>query len=65
MSGGVILLFVLMLAVVVVLALGFILMFKGGKLNEKYSSKLMFARVALQAAAIGLIGLLAFAANNN
>jgi FlaG/FlaF family flagellin (archaellin) len=59
MGGGFIIVLILMLAIVVVLAAGFFVMLKGGKLNEKYSSKLMFARVGLQAAAILLLGLLA------
>lgn len=47
---------ILMIATVIVLILGLILMAAGGKINEKYSNKLMTARVILQAAAILLLG---------
>ena len=65
MHGPVILVLILMLAVVGVLFAGFAVMIKGGKTSEKYSNKLMFARVWLQAGAIGLLVLLAFFAKNH
>jgi len=46
-----------MLATLVVLLAGVILMMKGGKLNQKYSNKLMVARVALQGLAIAALAL--------
>lgn len=51
---------VLMLATLVVLVVGLVLMAVGGKINQKYSNKLMTLRVALQAAAIGLLLLMFF-----
>jgi hypothetical protein len=50
----------LMLATVVVLIIGLVLMARGGKINEKYSNRLMVARVLLQASAILLLGLMYF-----
>ena len=47
----------LMLATVVVLLTGLAFMAKGGEANAKYSNKLMVARVALQGAAILLLGI--------
>ncbi|MCY4431308.1 MAG: twin transmembrane helix small protein [Rhodospirillales bacterium] len=47
-------------AVVVVLAVGVISMFRGGEFNARWGNRLMRARVALQALAVLLI--LAFAA---
>jgi hypothetical protein len=50
--------FVLMIATVVVLMIGVVLMARGGAVNEKFSNKLMVARVTLQGAAILILGLL-------
>lgn len=47
-------------AVVIVLAIGVISMFRGGEFNARWGNRLMRARVALQALAVLLI--LAFAA---
>jgi hypothetical protein len=41
-----------------VLITGLIVMIKGGKLNKKWGNKLMVLRVAAQAIAIGLVGLI-------
>jgi hypothetical protein len=49
-----------MLATLVVLVTGILLMAKGGKVNEKYSNRLMIARVVLQAMAVLLLGLMYF-----
>lgn len=49
-----------MLAVVVVMVIGVVLMAKGGKTNEKYSNKLMVARVTLQGLAVLLLGMMYF-----
>ena len=46
------------LATLVVLIVGVVLMGKGGKLDAKFSNKLMVARVCLQAMAIIFLGLL-------
>lgn len=51
---------ILILLTLVVLIVGILLMAKGGKLNEKYSNKLMVARVSLQFLAIIMLGLLYF-----
>lgn len=53
-----------MLAVVITLALGLIVMSKGGELNKKYGNKLMQARVTLQGLAIALF-LLAVMTNHS
>lgn len=50
--------YVLLGLVVLVLAVGVFSMFKGGGFNRRWSNKLMRYRVALQALAIALIGLL-------
>lgn len=47
-------------AVVIVLGVGIISMFRGGEFNKRWGNRLMRARVALQALAVLLI--LAFAA---
>lgn len=52
----------LMIATVIVLVIGLILMAVGGKVNEKYSNKLMTARVLLQATAIIMLGIMFFMA---
>ena len=41
-----------------VLIAGLVVMIKGGKVNKKWGNKLMVLRVAAQAIAIGLIGLI-------
>ncbi|MEE2997948.1 MAG: twin transmembrane helix small protein [Pseudomonadota bacterium] len=53
-----ILLVVAMIATLGALALGLISMVRGGNFNEKYSNKIMRARVILQFAAIMLLALL-------
>ncbi len=50
--------FVTLLAVVGVLLVGVVGMARGGEFNRKYGNKLMQARVALQALAVGLLFLL-------
>lgn len=45
----------LMILTLIVLVIGIILMATGGKMNKKYASKLMAARVILQFASIGLL----------
>lgn len=49
---------VLMIATVVVLMIGIVLMARGGAVNEKFSNKLMVARVALQGTALLVLGIL-------
>jgi hypothetical protein len=49
---------VLLVAVVAVLLVGVFSMARGGAFNAKYSNKLMRARVALQALAILLLGII-------
>ena len=46
---------VALIATFAVLLAGIIAMMRGGELNEKYGNKLMRARVALQALAVGLM----------
>ena len=48
---------IFMLLTLVVCTVGIILMASGGDINKKYGTKLMAARVYLQAIAIGLIAL--------
>ena len=52
------LIIILLLSVVGVLVTGVVLMGLGGKANEKYSNRLMVARVALQGAALLLLVLM-------
>lgn len=52
-----------LLLVLAVLAVGVISMARGGEFNQKYSNKLMQARVAAQAAAVVLL-LIAFAVSD-
>ncbi|MCC7259786.1 MAG: twin transmembrane helix small protein [Alphaproteobacteria bacterium] len=47
-----------MVLVVGVLLAGVFTMMKGGEANRKHSAKLMMARVALQALAVGLLGVM-------
>lgn len=47
-----------MVLVVGVLLAGVFTMMKGGEANRKHSTKLMMARVALQALAVGLLGVM-------
>lgn len=54
----------LMLLTMIVLVIGLFLMAKGGKLNKKYSGKLMAARVAFQFLAIIALFIL-FASSGN
>lgn len=61
MGGGTILLLGLMGATAVVLVSGILLMARGGEPNRKYGNKLMSMRVALQAAALGVMALLLLA----
>jgi hypothetical protein len=53
-----IVIFIMLLAVVAVLLVGVVGMAIGGEFNRKYGNKLMQARVALQAIAVGLLFLL-------
>jgi hypothetical protein len=53
-----VLMVVLLVAVVAVLLVGVFSMARGGAFNAKYSNKLMRARVALQALAILLLGII-------
>lgn len=53
-----IVLVVLLIAVVAVLLIGVVAMARGGAFNTKYGNKLMRARVALQALAIVVLGLI-------
>lgn len=55
------LIIVISIATLFVLIAGIVFMAKGGKLNAKYSNKLMTMRVMLQAAAI-IIAAIAYAA---
>lgn len=57
MNIFVILLLLAMLAVLGTLVLGIISMIKGGAFNEKYSNRLMRARVTLQGLALLLLAL--------
>jgi ABC-type cobalamin transport system permease subunit len=54
------LLIIIMAALVVVLLLGFVSLWKGGEFNRKYSNRLMWWRVMLQALAIALVGIALF-----
>ena len=56
-----IILFILMFATVIVLAVGMGMMIKGGEFNRKYGNRMMIARVSLQAMAIGMLALLMLA----
>jgi hypothetical protein len=51
---------IMMLATLAVLVAGIGVMMIGGKLNAKYSGKLMMARVGLQGLTLLLVGLLFF-----
>ncbi len=53
-----IVIFIMLLAVVGVLLVGVFAMARGGEFNRKYGNKLMQARVAIQAVAVGLLFLL-------
>ncbi|MGE3713698.1 MAG: twin transmembrane helix small protein [Alphaproteobacteria bacterium] len=55
---GYYILFALLMATVGVLLAGVVLMSVGGKVNQKYSNRLMRWRVMLQGLAIGLLALL-------
>jgi hypothetical protein len=58
MSIGFILLLVLMAATALVLIIGIGVMIKGGETNQKYGNKMMTMRVALQGAALAMLGVL-------
>ena len=58
MSSFPILILVFMLLTLAALGFGLVSMVVGGKMSEKYSNKMMFLRVAMQAAAVLLIGLM-------
>jgi hypothetical protein len=49
---------ILMIATLLAMVVGLVFMAIGGKLNRKYSNKLMSLRVLMQALAIASIGLL-------
>ncbi|MEJ2120908.1 MAG: twin transmembrane helix small protein [Alphaproteobacteria bacterium] len=53
-----VLMVILLAAVLAVLLVGVFAMARGGAFNAKYSNKLMRARVALQALAILLLGII-------
>jgi len=55
MSGAQIIILLIMILVFVVLIAGLIVMAIGGKTSEKYSNKLMMARVGSQALVIFLL----------
>jgi len=61
-STFLILMSVAMVAVVAVLLIGVFGMARGGEFNKKYGNRLMQARVALQAVALGLFVLAILAA---
>jgi hypothetical protein len=44
-----------LVATLAVLAVGIVVMLRGGEINRKYGNKLMRARVALQAIAVALV----------
>ena len=64
MSLGDIIIAVLMLALVGVLVTGVVLMGVGGKTNEKYSTKLMVARIWLQALVLLMLAGMFFLGKN-
>jgi preprotein translocase subunit SecG len=55
-----IIILILIFLTLATLILGIILMAKGGKINKKYSNKLMAARVALQFLAIIMLAFIYF-----
>lgn len=55
-----ILLILVMAAIVIVMLLGLVSLWKGGEFNRKHSNRLMRWRVMLQALAIALIGIALF-----
>lgn len=57
-NAAFILLIVLMVATAVALVVGLVVMVRGGKVNFKYSNKLMQLRVLLQALALAAFALL-------
>ena len=58
MDIGFILLMALMIATAGVLIVGIGVMIKGGETNQKYGNKMMVMRVALQAGALAMLGVL-------
>lgn len=62
MHGLAILAFVFAAATLIVLIIGVLVMARGGKMNKKYSNKLMQARVAAQAITILIFAIIAFSA---
>lgn len=54
--------FILILLTLLTLVAGIVFMATGGKINQKYSNKLMSLRVAFQGIAILLLALIAFIA---
>lgn len=58
---GNIILIIVMVAALIALVVGVVLMAMGGKMNAKYSNKLMVWRVALQAGALAILAALFFA----
>ena len=63
MNALTILLIVFMTATVAVLLVGLFGFFKGGAFNARYGNRLMQARVGLQAVAVLILALIAFAAS--
>lgn len=57
---GNIILIAVMVAALIALVVGVVFMATGGKMNAKYSNKLMVWRVALQAGALAVLALLFF-----
>ncbi|MBN9542746.1 MAG: twin transmembrane helix small protein [Alphaproteobacteria bacterium] len=51
-------LFVAMLLTLIALIAGIVLMARGGKINQKYSNKLMTMRVVLQGLAIAIVAII-------
>ena len=54
--------FALMIATLLVVIAGVVVMARGGKLNRKYSNKLMSLRVGLQALVVALVFVIALVA---
>lgn len=63
-NAAFILLIALMIATAVALVAGLVVMMRGGKINFKYSNKLMQLRVLLQALALAAFALLMWLMRN-
>ncbi|PIR34450.1 MAG: hypothetical protein COV36_00760 [Alphaproteobacteria bacterium CG11_big_fil_rev_8_21_14_0_20_44_7] len=64
MEFSYILLAIFMIGTLAVLFAGLFFMVKGGETNKKYSTKLMSARIWLQAVAVGIILIVAMLSKN-